>query len=113
MHDIVFGEVIRNQSIDPTKIIFGSDLEDHLTRRTCRDRGKVVKQKQVPTTLQVSSHLVLANHYSWVALAVAVALDSIGTQLAVKPGLHISRKDRKHMVATKFLKLFIDALVFP
>ena len=32
--------------------------------------------------------------------------------MEVKPGLHISRKDRKHMVANTFFKLFTYALVF-
>ena len=31
---------------------------------------------------------------------------------ALKPGLQISRMDRKHMVANTFFKLFTDALVF-
>ena len=31
---------------------------------------------------------------------------------SIKPGLHISRKDGKHMVANTFLKLFTYALVF-
>ena len=30
----------------------------------------------------------------------------------LEPGLHISRKDRKHMVANTFSKLFMFALVF-
>ena len=32
--------------------------------------------------------------------------------IKVKPGLHISRKDRKHMVANIFFKLFRYVLVF-
>ena len=32
--------------------------------------------------------------------------------IKVKPGLYISRKDRKHMVANMFFKLFRYVLVF-
>ena len=33
-------------------------------------------------------------------------------EAALKSGLHISRKDRKHMVASVFIKFFMHVLVF-
>ena len=38
--------------------------------------------------------------------------DLIVEIIKVKPGLYISRKDRKHMVASMFFKLFRYVLVF-
>ena len=38
--------------------------------------------------------------------------DLIVEIIKVKPSLYISRKDRKHMVANMFFKLFIYVLVF-
>ena len=36
----------------------------------------------------------------------------IPVQIGLKPGLHVSRKDRKHMVASTFFKLARYTLVF-